>query len=354
MGGLGVLTGFMILSAYSVVAGWTLNYILLTVSGQLTGADEEYIKATFSAFVADGPIVILYHFLFMAFSVGIVAGGIEKGIERASKILMPVLGLLLVLLVVRSVTLPGALTGLNFYLNPDFSKVNLNVVMAALEQAFFSLSLGMGAMITYGSYISKNDNLVSSAVFVSLADTLIAFVAGFAIFPALFSGGLSPTAGPGLIFLVLPNIFNEIPFGQLFGATFFFLLAIAALTSTISLLEVVVAYSIDQLGWTRKRAALVVGVLVFLWGVSSALSNGAVAFLSGFMDIIFLYFAEVSLALGALLICIFVGWKWGVHSALEEVRTGYPDFRLAPVWSFLVRYACPLAIAVILASYFRS
>ena len=264
MGGLGVLTGFMILSAYSVVAGWTLNYILLTVSGQLTGADEEYIKATFSAFVADGPIVILYHFLFMAFSVGIVAGGIEKGIERASKILMPVLGLLLVLLVVRSVTLPGALTGLNFYLNPDFSKVNLNVVMAALEQAFFSLSLGMGAMITYGSYISKNDNLVSSAVFVSLADTLIAFVAGFAIFPALFSGGLSPTAGPGLIFLVLPNIFNEIPFGQLFGATFFFLLAIAALTSTISLLEVVVAYSIDQLGWTRKRAALVVGVLVFL------------------------------------------------------------------------------------------
>ena len=354
VGGLGVLTGFMILSAYSVVAGWTLNYILLTLSGRLSDADTDHIKATFSAFVADGPSVILCHFLFMVFSVWIVAGGIKRGIERASKILMPVLGLLLVLLVVRSLTLPGALAGVNFYLNPDFSKVNLNVVMAALGQAFFSLSLGMGAMITYGSYIPKSDNLVSSAVFVSLADTLIAFVAGFAIFPALFSVGLSPTAGPGLIFLVLPNIFKEIPFGQLFGATFFFLLAIAALTSTISLLEVVVAYSIDQLGWARKRAALVVGVLVFLWGVPIALSNGAVAFLSGFMDIIFLYFGEISLALGALFICVFVGWKWGVNIALEEIRTGYPAFRLAPLWSFLVRYACPVAIAVILASYFGS
>ena len=352
LGGLGVLTGFMILSAYSVVAGWILHYIFLTVNGLLTAVDTEHIKDTFSTFVADGPTVILCHFFFMAFSVLIVAGGIEKGIERTSKVLMPVLGLLLVLLVIRSVTLPGALTGINFYLNPDFSKVNLNVVMAALGQAFFSLSLGMGAMITYGSYLSKNDNLVSSAIFVSLADTLIAFVAGFAIFPALFSSGLSPMAGPGLMFLVLPEIFNAIPFGQLFGTTFFFLLAIAALTSTISLLEVVVAYSIDQLGWTRKRGALVIGVIVFLWGVPSALSNGSVPFLSGFMDIIFLYFAEVSLALGALLICVFVGWLWGVDNALEEIKIGYPNFRLAPVWSFLVRFACPIAITVILASYF--
>ena len=180
--------------------------------------------------------------------------------------------------------------------------------MSALGQAFFSLSLGMGAMITYGSYLSKDDNLISSALYVSLADTLIAFLAGFAIFPALFSvPGLSPTAGAGLIFLVLPNIFNAIPFGQLFGAAFFFLLAIAALTSTISLLEVVVAYFIDQQGWSRKKSALLVGLGAFLFGLPSAYSNGSVSFLDGFMDAVFLYFGEISLALGALLICLFTG-----------------------------------------------
>jgi len=210
-------------------------------------------------------------------------------------------------------------------------------------------------MITYGSYVSRNENLVSCAIYISLADTMIAFLAGFAIFPALFSvPGLSPEQGAGLIFLVLPNIFNAIPLGQLFGTTFFFLLAIAALTSTISLLEVVVAYFIDQRGWPRKRAALVVGSSAFLMGVPSALSNGSVFFLSGFMDLAFRYFGEIALAVGALFICVFAGWKWGIHKALEEIRTGYPSLRLAKFWSFLVRYACPAAIALILVSSFRS
>jgi len=355
VGGLGVLTGFMILSAYCVVAGWTLKYVLLTVSGQFVGGNPETIEHTFTTFVGDGVSVTLYHLLFMALTVWIVTGGIEKGIEKASRILMPTLLLLLALLVLRSLTLPGASQGILFYLSPDFSKVDLGVIMSALGQAFFSLSLGMGAMITYGSYLSKDDNLISSALYVSLADTLVAFLAGFAIFPALFSvPGLSPTAGAGLIFLVLPNIFNAIPFGQLFGATFFFLLAIAALTSTISLLEVVVAYFIDQRGWSRKKSALLVGLGAFLFGLPSACSNGSVSFLAGFMDAVFLYFGEISLALGALFICLFVGWKWGVSAALEELRCGYSSLFVAPAWSFLIRYVCPIAITIILTSIVAS
>ncbi len=357
VGGLGVLTGFMILSFYCVVAGWTLKYVLLTVSGQFVGGTPETIQRTFTTFVADGVSVTIYHLLFMALTVWIVTGGIEKGIEKASRILMPTLLLLLALLVLRSLTLPGASQGILFYLSPDFSKVDLGVIMRALGQAFFSLSLGMGAMITYGSYLSKDDNLVTSALYVSLADTLIAFLAGFAIFPALFSvPDLSPTVGAGLIFLVLPNIFNAIPFGQLFGAAFFFLLAIAALTSTISLLEVVVAYFIDQRGWSRKKSALLVGLGAFLFGLPSAYSNGSVSFLDGFMDAVFLYFGEISLALGALLICLFTGWKWGVAAALEELHSGYSYSSrfVAPVWSFLIRYVCPTAIAIILTSIVAS
>lgn len=355
VGALGVLTGFMILSAYTVVAGWTLRYIIVTLSGQFSGSNQATIKRIFEDFTADGSSVVFYQFLFMATTIWIVRGGIQQGIEKATKILMPLMIGLLLLLVVRSVTLPGAQAGLSFYLTPDFGKVDFAVVRSALGHAFFTLSLGMGAMITYGSYLAKDDNLVSSALYVCIADTLIAFLAGFAIFPALFSvPGLSPEEGPGLIFLVLPNIFNAIPLGQLFGTAFFCLLAIAALTSTISLLEVVVAYFIDQLGWHRKTAALLVGSCSFLVGIPSALSNGSVSLLSGFMDQLFFYFAEVSLAVGALFICLFVGWKWGIPKAVETIRAGYPSFPQAPLWTFLVRYVCPIAVAVILVTSFTT
>ncbi|MEE2839502.1 MAG: sodium-dependent transporter [Acidobacteriota bacterium] len=355
VGALGVLTGFMILSAYTVVAGWTLRYIFVTLSGQFSGSDQATIEGLLENFIADGYSVIFYQFLFMAATIWIVRGGIQGGIEKATKILMPLMIALLLLLVVRSVTLPGAQAGLSFYLTPDFSKVDFTVIRSALGHAFFTLSLGMGAMITYGSYLAKNDNLVSSALYVCLADTLIAFLAGFAIFPALFSvPGLSPEEGAGLIFLVLPNIFNAIPLGQLFGTAFFFLLTIAALTSTISLLEVVVAYFIDQLGWRRKTAALLVGSTSFLVGIPSALSNGSVSFLSGFMDGVFRYFGEISLAVGALFICLFVGWKWGIQNAVEAIRAGNPSFQQAPMWTFLVRYVCPIAIAIILVTSFTA
>jgi len=349
------------------VAGWTIRYIVVTISGRFLEADQSTISETFTNFVANGPSVIFYHLIFISLTTWIVMGGIQGGIERATKILMPVLLALLVLLMIRSVTLPGAREGLSFYLNPDFSKVDFGVCMAALGQAFFSLSLGMGAMITYGSYLSRSDNLISSAVYVSLSDTLIAFLAGFAIFPALFSvADLSPEAGAGLIFLVLPNIFQAIPLGQIFGAAFFFLLAIAALTSTVSLMEVVVAYFIDQRGWTRRSACLLIGSCSFFMGVPSALSNGSVEFLSrlwtsgnvswAFMDLVFLYFGEISLAVGALCICLFAGWKWGIQKASSEIREGYTfsSIDVVPAWSFLVRWVCPAGVAFILITFLRS
>ena len=349
LGALGVLTGLVILSYYSVIAGWTLKYILFTLEGGFDGMAAEQVSTTFSSFTSNGTQSLIFHLIFMTITVWVVTGGVEGGIEKATKILMPVLLLLLLLLVARSVTLPGAAAGVEFYLKPDLSKISFQVVLAALGQAFFSLSLGMGAMITYGSYLSPKEDLVSSAVYVSLSDLLIALLAGFAIFPALFAvQGLTPDEGPGLIFLVLPNIFNNIPFGQLFGLAFYLLLALAALTSSISLLEVVVAYFIDQRGWKRKRAAIGVGTAALLLGVPSALSQGAVPFLTGFLAQADFLFGKLSLIIGGLLISIFIGWRWGIGKALEEIRSSNPTFRLQWVWTLLIRFICPLAIAVIL------
>jgi NSS family neurotransmitter:Na+ symporter len=353
-GGLGVLTGLIILSYYSVVAGWTLKYIWVAVSGSLHGATPEAIGATFNGFIQDPVAVLICHLLFMLLTIRIVMGGIQGGIERAAKILMPVLFGLLLLLVARSLTLPGASEGLRFYLKPDFVKLDVVVILKAVSQAFFSLSLGMGAIITYGSYLSPKQDLVSSALYVSFFDFFIAFLAGLAIFPALFSvPGLSPDVGPGLIFVVLPNIFNAIPLGNFFGAAFFILLGIAALTSAISMLEVVVAFTIDEFGWTRRRAAIGAGGVIFLLGIPSALGNGAVVFFSGTLDFANQYFGGMALVVGALLVSLFVGWKWGIGNAVEELERGRGTFRLGTVWGFLIRFVCPLAILTILFQLLR-
>ena len=352
-GGLGVLTGLMILSAYAVVAGWILKYIWYALAGTFSGRSAAEVQALYDAQAANGWGGVFLLFLFLLLTIGVVAGGVRGGIEKASKTLMPILLLLLFVLCIRSVTLEGAGEGLSFYMNPDFSKINFTVIMAALGQAFFSLSLGMGAMITYGSYLEKSDNMVTSAIWVCLMDSAIAILAGFVIFPALFSVGVDPQAGPGLLFVVLPHIFSNIPLGAFFSVLFFFLVAIAALTSTISLLEVVVAYFIDQWGWPRKKAAWLVGLVAFIVGIPSALSNGAVAalteFRGGFMWEVFNWFGGFSLIVGALALCIFVGYRWGLKPALEEILVSDTWFPASGVWGFLVRFGCPAAIAAILA-----
>jgi NSS family neurotransmitter:Na+ symporter len=293
--------------------------------------------------------------VFMVLTMLVVRGGVSGGIERATKILMPALFCILVVLAVRSMTLPGAMAGVEYLFRPDFSKLTVGVIMSALGQALFSLSLGMGAMITYGSYFPDDENLPQAGASVALFDTLIAILAGLIIFPALFSAGVEPGSGPGLVFIVLPTIFGNLPAGELFGIAFYFLLAIAALTSTISLLEVVVAYFVDEAGWSREQAVWGIGSICFLLAIPSALSQGAVSWLGAdgplpwdFLTMNNNIWGNYSLSLGALLICLFVGWRWGVEPARVSLEAG--GFRLpaAGLWSFLIRFACPLAVAFVL------
>ena len=278
VGAMGVLAGFIILSYYSVVAGWCLGYVWKALHGVFSlFQDAAHAGDHFTASAATTRWAIFYHGLFMALCISIVIGGVKSGIERASKILMPSLIIILIILVIRGVTLPGASSGLKFLFKPDFSKITGDTILVALGHAFFTLSLGMGAMITYGSYLSRKDNLVTSAIIIAILDTSVAILAGIAIFTAVFAYDLEPAAGPGLIFHVLPAIFSEMPGGAFFGLLFFLLMSIAALTSGISLLEVITAYFIDERGWPRKQATLTFGIVIFLLGIPSAMSFGALA-----------------------------------------------------------------------------
>jgi NSS family neurotransmitter:Na+ symporter len=349
IGYLGVATGVGILSYYAVIAGWTVGYIFRTISGP---------ASDFGSIVAHPSVEIGFFVLFLILTAGVVVGGVERGIERWAKILMPLLLLILVGLIAFSMTLDGASKGIEFYLKPDLSKIKGATILAALGQAFFSLSLGMGTMITYGSYISKRENLAVSAVSVGLADTTIAVLAGLVIFPALFSVGVAPTDGPGLVFNVLPRIFELMPGGTIVGTSFFVLLAIAALTSTVSLLEVPVAFLVDQRKWSRKKAVVIVTSVVFVVGIPSALSQGSVSFLSSmswfggkdFLGLMDFLFGNFSLSLGGLLLSIVVGWIWGTRKATEELLIGAEPWyaRLAPGWAFMLKFVCPVTIALVL------
>ncbi|MFZ0390443.1 MAG: sodium-dependent transporter [Calditrichia bacterium] len=352
VGGLGIITGIFILSYYSVIAGWTFGYIFKTMFSN---------HAAFESFVANPWLVIGLYALFILFTVLVVYGGVQGGIEKWSKVLMPILFFLLLVLIVYANLLPGSGRGLAFYLKPDFSKITGDVIVAALGQAFFSLSLGMGLMVTYGSYISKEDNLITSGIYVALADTAIAIMAGLIIFPALFAMNQDPAAGPGLVFNVLPGIFSQMPFGILVGVFFFVLLSIAALTSTISLLEVATAYLVDEKALARKMAVWLVGILVFAIGLPSALSQGAVGWLSKpitggmeFLSLMDFIWGNLSLAIGALLLSIFVGWVWGAKHAAAELAHGNPGFtRWGPSWGVLVRFLVPISIFIILLNLFN-
>ncbi len=371
LGSLGVVTGVAILSFYSVVAGWTVGYLVKAVRGDFSTVEQaSHAQEFFVEAVGSGGWNMALHGLFIAMTVFIVLGGIKKGIELAARIMMPVLLALLVGLVMFSVSLPGSGSGLSFYLKPDWGDITPPVVVAALGQAFFSLSLGMGAMITYGSYLRRRENLLTSAGLVAGMDTLIAFLAGLAIFPAFAAAGANLEnlrGGAGLIFVVLPTIFSSIPYqplgGIVFGGAFFLLLSLAALTSTISLLEVGVSWAVDELRWSRRRAAVLLGGASLLLGIPSAYSNGdpasphtLTALFSGthwfgmnFMDFMAMVFITYSLTIGALLICLFVGWAWGTDGARAEIRDGCQNEGVLRIWALLVRYVCPVAIAIILA-----
>ncbi len=357
VGVLGVLAGAGILSFYSVIAGWAIAYIWFTATGAVTG-DAEAVSAFFGTFTANGPLNIGLMMVVLVTTAAVLFGGVQSGIERVTKLMMPALIALLLILAMRAITLPGASEGLAYYLRPDFSRLlDPTVINAALGQAFFSLSLGMGAMLTYGSYLSKRESIVTAACWVVALDTSMALLAGFIIFPSGFSiAGFDPSAsGPGLIFAVLPRLFATLPGGHLFGAAFFILLTMAALSSTISLLEVPVAHFIDAHKWSRRRAVLLVTIAVFLIGIPSALANGAVGLFGSlpglsmdFLSLMATIWNNFALPIGGFLTAVFVGWVWRTDNAIEEVMRNGAPFPGRALWSFLIRWVCPVAIATII------
>lgn len=358
VGGFGVLAGFLILSFYAVVAGWTLGYVVESIRGALTGASAEQISQHFDNFTGNPLITIGYFVGIMLLTMFIVSRGIKSGIERWSKVLMPMLFIMLLLVIARSITLPGSFEGLKFIFWPNFDKFNPDIMLSALGQAFFSMSLGMGAMLTYGSYLSKKEKMPSSTLLVGGLDLLVALLAGIALFPALFSVGLSPDEGTGLAFKTFPVIFNQIPLGTIIMPIFFILLVVAALTSTISLMEVISSYFIDEKGWGRKKAAGIMGFVVMLVGIPSALattkgllSPDTIGF--DFSALVGHIAADYMLPIGAFAMSIFVGFVWK-KGAIREAKEGSTGFAAAPVWIFIVRWIAPFIIGqIILLGFLR-
>ncbi len=354
VGFMGIAAGFIILSFYSVVAGWTIAYIFKSFTGLATISDPKVLGEMFGKFISDPVQPLIYHAIFMILTVAIVIGGVSGGIEKWCKVLMPALFLILLVLIARAVTLPGAGKGLAFYLKPDFSKLNAKVIHDALSQAFFSLSLGMGAMITYGSYLSKNTNLPHAALSVTFLDTLVAFLAGLVIMPAVFAFGFNPAAGPGLTFITLPAVFSKMPGGMFWAALFFVLLLIAALTSSISLLEVVVAYFVDEKGMSRKTAAIVFGTIIFLLGIPSSLSLGVWSNFKimgkGFLDLMDYISSNILLPTGGIFITLFVGWAITERAKAEATNNGKIQFAWEGLWIIICKFVAPIAIAWILIS----
>lgn len=350
----GVICGVMILSFYSVVAGWAFGYAFEEIFFML-GFDS---AAVWIGDLNNGIKNAIVTVFFMYATMKVISSGVNDGIERATKLMMPLLIGIILIMIVYVLFQPGAAEGVANYLKPDFSTINLDIIFIALGQAFFSLSLGMGAMITYGSYLSKKENIPQAAAMVTLADTLIAFLAGLLIVPAMFlaknqgieiftaEGDL--IAGPNLVFQVLPELFHSMPpaVGLIFGVSFFLLLSIAALTSTISLLEVPVSYGIDEHRMSRKKAVWVIGTGITLISVF-------LSFNIGLIDTVEQIFSNIGLPLGGILISIFIGYFWKTESALNELESGYSGVTqsiFGKLWPIFIKFICPLAILYTLVS----
>jgi NSS family neurotransmitter:Na+ symporter len=349
VGFMGVLAAFFIISFYGVIAGWSIKYVIFAGSNSFAGQSPEYVTNLFTGFTESAGPPVRYQLLFMVFTGLIVVAGVQKGIERSAKVLMPLLLVLIIILDIRAVTLPGSREGLKFLFNPDFSKLSSEGVLKALGHAFFSLSLGMGTLITYGSYIRKKNNLANTAVSVTIADTFIAILAGIAIFPAVFAFNIEPSAGPGLVFITLPNVFAQMPGGYAFSILFFILLTVAALTSSISILEVVVAYFTEELNMTRKVGTIIASIMAALVGVICSLSFGILKDYTfvcfNFFDLLDFIASDVLLPLGGALIAAFVGWKLGKTKVVQEISQGGSMKEwMVNVFIFLVRFIAPAAI----------
>ena len=349
LGALLVLVPFVIMGFYSIIGGWALVYMTKSIEGFAPGMDFGGIFGQ----LLDNPMTLaIGHLVFMGLTAAILFGGVIKGIQRWVGYLMPVLFVLILILIVRGVTLPGARAGLEFYLMPDFSLVTARTPLAAISQAFFSLSLAMGIMLTYGSYVSRTERLADSAGWTTFLDTSIAFLAGFAIFPAVFALGFDPAGGAGLAFVVLPAVFAAMPAaGNFFAFLFFLLLSVAALTSSVSLMQVLVAWGMDERGWSKRTAAAIATVAVFVLGIPVVLGfniwSGVTALEMNIFDWYFFLTFTFALPLGGLLICIFAGYVWGARKAQVAINEPRGRINIGDWYCILLKYVIPIPVAIL-------
>ncbi len=354
-GVIGVLAAFIIMGYYSVVAGWSLKYVVSSLGNAFGGKNPQQIEAIFIDFTSDPIIPLIYTFIILFITMIIVSKGVEKGIEKASKILLPILLLILFILGLKAVSLENSMEGIKFLFKPDFSQLSKEAILVAMGHAFYTLSLGMGIMITYGSYIDKRENLPKLALKISAMDLMVALLAGIAIFPAVFSFGLEPGQGAGLVFTSLPNVFSQMTGGYFFSILFFLLLTFAALTSTISLLEVIVAYLEDSWKLDRKKAALYSSLGIMFVAVFSSLSQGQLSHVTiggkNFFDFLDYLTANFMLLVAALIEIVFLGWFFKKEDLMDELtNSGKIKFRLKDIYYFLIKIIIPLAIVVIFIS----
>lgn len=350
LGWSGVVAGFLILSYYSVVAGWAVGYVLNALGGRFTGIGADGVVELFEGMVADPVQLLGLHTVFMFMTMVVVAHGVQRGLERAVSVMMPALFALLVILVIYSMTTTGAfMQGLAFMFEPDFSKITPAGVLVAMGHAFFTLSLGMGAVMVYGSYMPGGASIARATLVIVAADTLVALLAGMIIFPLVFANGLEPGQGPGLLFQTLPIAFGQMPAGALFGTLFFVLLTFAAWSSSISLIEPAVAYLVENRGLSRVAAATMCGIATWLVGIGTILSFNHWSEYTlldlTFFELVDFLTANIMLPVGGLFIAIFAGWLMPRAVTRAELSTRSPAAYAA--WRVLVRYVSPVAVIII-------
>ncbi|MFJ7930021.1 sodium-dependent transporter [Peribacillus sp. NPDC096622] len=348
----GVVASIILLSFFSVVGGWIISYLARSFTGSLSNLTQEEYGNFFNTIISNPYETVIAQLLFMVFTIWVVQGGVSKGIEKANKYMMPSLFILFIILLIRSLTLDGAMEGVKFFLKPDFSALTGETILLALGQSFFALSVGVSVMVTYASYLSKKEDITKSALSVVGLNIFISLLAGLVIFPAVFALGFSPSSGPGLVFVVLPAVFNEMALGGIFMFIFFILLLFATLTTAFSILEIVVAAMIKGDAAKRKKASWIAGITVFLIGIPSALSFGVLSDVKIFNLSIFDFAdyltSNIALPVGALFISLFIGYQMKRLEVQKEFETGAdPGRSLFKLWYFLIRYIVPIMIILV-------
>ncbi|MET1181195.1 sodium-dependent transporter [Peribacillus simplex] len=348
----GVVASIILLSFFSVVGGWIISYLARSFTGSLSNLTQEEYGNFFNTIISNPYETVIAQLLFMVFTIWVVQGGVSKGIEKANKYMMPSLFILFIILLIRSLTLNGAMEGVKFFLKPDFSALTGETILLALGQSFFALSVGVSVMVTYASYLSKKEDITKSAFSVVGLNIFISLLAGLVIFPAVFALGFSPSSGPGLVFVVLPAVFNEMALGGIFMFIFFILLLFATLTTAFSILEITVAAMIKGDAAKRKKASWIAGITVFLIGIPSALSFGVLSDVKIFNLSIFDFAdyltSNIALPVGALFISLFIGYQMKRIEVQKEFESGADSGRsLFKLWYFLIRYVVPIMIILV-------